>query len=141
MIWTWVRFPYPPHNQQLNSNIMSEKESELPEITKGRMINKSNLKLYDIFLNNSGYLSMVYAISQNKLHIINYNGSIYTVNKNDGMTKYARTNSAITPTLFIYSYPKGEYYRFNDINKTLFLNIKNNIIFNSTINKKLLILK
>jgi hypothetical protein len=127
---------------------MLEKKLELPKITQNGIINKNNLKVYDIFLNNCGYLSMIYAISKNKLHIINYNGNIYTINKNDknDMTEYVRTNPAITPLLFINSYPMKKYHNFNYTNQSIFVSIKKDIFsiynnLNKSINKKLLILK
>lgn len=40
------------------------------------------LKLWETFYNNNGYMCIVYKITGTKVHIINYNGSIYSVSLN-----------------------------------------------------------
>jgi hypothetical protein len=65
---------------------------------------KSQLKLWDVFINNNGHLSIVYAITKNSLHIYNYNGSNYSINKDDTpLTNYKKSN--ITPDNFFIHYP------------------------------------
>lgn len=65
---------------------------------------KSELKLWDVFVNNNGHLSIVYAITKNNLYIYNYNGSNYSINKDDTpLTNYKKSN--ITADDFFINYP------------------------------------
>ena len=66
------------------------------------------LRLWQVFYNNNGHLSMVYNIKGNDLYIINYNGSIYTVNwrNEDSRTEYKE--SSMTAYIFLQNYPRNK---------------------------------
>lgn len=44
---------------------------------------KKDLKLFKPFINNNGYLSIVYKVTKNSLLIMNYNGSVYSLTQED----------------------------------------------------------
>lgn len=82
-------------------SIAKEFEKEYSEPIK-----KSDLKIWDVFINNNDHLSIVYAITKNNFHIYNYNGSSYPVNRLDtSSTNYKKSD--ITPDEFFENYPKG----------------------------------
>ena len=41
-----------------------------------------DFKKWQIFLNTNGYLSIVYDIKGDKIYVLNYNGSVYTISRN-----------------------------------------------------------
>ena len=41
-----------------------------------------DFKKWQVFVNTNGYLSIVYDIKGDKVYVLNYNGSVYTISRN-----------------------------------------------------------
>ena len=92
------------------------------------------LKLYQTFLNQNGHLSIVYSIDDTHVHVINYNGSIYSISKGSG-TQYS--SSTIEAEWFFIYYPV-QSIDFDKI--AMFYKIKEKFESKKVKNKKLLLI-
>ena len=61
------------------------------------------MKKNQIFLNTNGYKSIAYEINNDFIHILNYNGSIYKINK-DYNYNYTYLNESLES--FVKNFPK-----------------------------------
>lgn len=99
--------PYKYHyliGEKLDIKFIERGNSIVKEFENSEYIKKSSLKLWDVFINNNGHLSIVYAITKNSFYIYNYNGSNYSINKdNTSLTNYKRSN--VSPEEFFADYP------------------------------------
>ena len=101
---------------------------------------KSDLHLWKTFKNNTGHLSIVYLITKTNIYLINYNGSLYSINNNSHNTiKYDETD--ITSDQFFNQFPIN---RLDYKSKPEYLKIQSKYFDNfrekKTNNKLLLIL-
>ena len=92
------------------------------------------LKLYQTFLNQNGHLSIVHRIDDTHIHVINYNGSVYPIKKDD-YTQYG--NSTIEAEWFFENYPEQ---RINFDQREIFYRIKEKFESKKVKNKKLLLI-
>ena len=69
---------------------------------------KSKLELFKPFFNQTGYLSIVYNITDTKYHIINHNGSVYSLTKDDNEVNY--TEAHVTIESFFDNFPKNKLH-------------------------------
>lgn len=65
---------------------------------------KEDLKLYTVFINTNGYLSIVYNITKTKYHIMNYNGTFYSLTIDENEVKYEKSEK--TPREFFNEFPR-----------------------------------
>lgn len=66
---------------------------------------KKDLKLFEPFFNQNGHLSIVYKMETNKLYIMNYNGSFYSlIAGNNATVNYEKANISIHD--FFHKFPK-----------------------------------
>lgn len=70
---------------------------------------KSEIKLFKPFLNQNGYLSICYRITNNRIHIINWNGSSYNLVLNDNNVNYQ--SSMISIEEFFEYFPTNKLFQ------------------------------
>lgn len=73
---------------------------------------KSDIKLWTPFINQNGHLSICYKITDYQISIINYNGTIYKLQKNtDNNLSYKL--SSVTIADFFHNFPREKLYYEN----------------------------
>ena len=86
---------------------------------------RSDLQISAIFLNTNKYLSIVYKLDGETIHIIDHNGSIYSVNPeaaNDTFVKNYTKVEGITIKEFFDSFPSDKIKSFNDEKLKIYTN-------------------
>ena len=72
-------------------------------------IKKKDLKLFKPFINNNGYLSIVYKMTKNSLLIMNYNGSVYSLTQ-ENKSELNYKDIDISTEEFFSKFPKSNLH-------------------------------
>ena len=70
---------------------------------------KKDLKLFKPFINNNGYLSIVYKMTKISLLIMNYNGSVYSLTQED-KSELNYKDIGISAEEFFSKFPKSNLH-------------------------------